>query len=95
VLILPLPNGGCIALDAAALEAARHKAADMGFGPTATAPCAASTEERWLTSEELAGLTGVGSTTWEGLAKAGKVRHLRIGKALRFLESEAREDMRA
>jgi len=62
---------------------------------SAPADPVAQSAEQWLTSAELAACTGVGSTTWEALAKAGKVRHLRVGKALRFLESEARADMRA
>lgn len=51
--------------------------------------------ERWLTSHELAAITGVGDTWWEGAAKRREVPHLRIGKALRFRLSELTEVLRS
>lgn len=90
VLVLPLPDGGCIALDTVALAAARARAAELGFGRAQTAEPSAASGERWLTSQELAAATGIGDTTWEALAKRGEVPHLRCGKALRFLLSEVR-----
>lgn len=94
VLVLPLPGGGAIALDAPQLAVARERAAALGFGKADAAPSAATVDERWLTSRELAALTGIGDTTWEALARRGEVPHVRVGKALRFRESDVRAALR-
>jgi hypothetical protein len=44
VLVLPMPDGGCIALDASALADARRRAADLGFGNPVAAPSAPAAE---------------------------------------------------
>lgn len=62
---------------------ATRQTAPIGDDPVSLA-------ERWLTSQEMAELTGIGSTTWEGLAKRGEIPHVRCGKALRFVLSEVR-----
>lgn len=90
VLIVPLPDGSCAALDASALAAARTRAQELGFKPLESKESRASYLERWLTSRELAQLIGVGDTTLEAMAARGEIPHQRIGKALRFIESEVR-----
>jgi predicted DNA-binding transcriptional regulator AlpA len=88
--------GTLIALTADELEAHRRRANDLGFGQplgsTANAaPAQPGMAERWLDSRELAALTGIGDTWWEGAAKRGEVPHLRAGKYLRFRLSEVSE----
>jgi excisionase family DNA binding protein len=55
--------------------------------PAQTMTSTAGSEERWLTSRELAQLTGVGDTSLEAMARAGRIPCIRAGKALRFKAS--------
>jgi len=82
-----LPDGRCLALAPEALRAAL--AAGEAFGLAATPPTKnAAAPERWLTSEQIAELIGVHSTTVEAMAKRGEIPSIRAGKALRFKFSE-------
>lgn len=96
LIALPLPDGRWLALTTAELQAGLSRA-QATFGPpgASAAPAPPAVAERWLTSRELAALTGVGDTTLEGLAKRGVIPSLRIGKALRFCPSEVVAALRA
>lgn len=83
-----------LALTAEELAAGRSRYEALGAGAN-VAPAQAPVAERWLTSRELAELTGVGDTWWEAMAARGEVPHIRAGKALRFRLSEVLDRLRS
>lgn len=97
LIALPLLDGRWLALTTAELQAGLSRAqATLGPPRASAAPATPGmVTERWLTSAELAALTGVGDTTLEGLAARGAIPSLRIGKALRFRVSEVVAALRA
>ena len=74
------------------IATARRRAAELGLNAEAPGNAGAGrpgdTAERWLTSKQLAEITGVGDVWWEQAAKSGRVPSIRAGKALRFRLSE-------
>lgn len=96
VLVLPLPDGGCIALDAAALAAARARAAELGFGRAQTAEPSAASGETLVDSRAMAKLLACGDTLVEAMARDGRIPSIRVGlpgrngdvKGLRFEPSK-------
>lgn len=96
LLLIPLPDGRWLGLTPEELATGQQRATDLGLatgaGPSA-APTQPTSVERWLTSAELAELTGVGDTWWEGAAKREEVPHIRAGKFLRFRLSEVLETL--
>ena len=96
-IALFLQDGRPLALSQEELAAALRRGADLGLGATAatTALAPARAVERWLTSRELAALTGVSDTWWEGAAARGEVPHMRAGKSLRFRLSDVEQTLKA
>ena len=91
LVAVPLPDGRWLALAPEVLREALDLAQSLGLGPIVArgiAPVAAHGTESWLTSEQLAAVTGIHSTTWEARAKAGEVPCKRLGKLLRFKLSD-------
>lgn len=97
LVAIPLPDGRWVALPPDALRAGLAAAAALGLGaPGAPVPSPADAKpERWIDSRELAELTGIGDTTLEAWAKAGRVPSIRAGKALRFKASEVEWALKA
>jgi excisionase family DNA binding protein len=93
-----LPNGRCIALSPEALRDAMAAAESFGLGPIAVGVEARAGEgaaERLMTSEQLAEVIGVHSTTVEAMAKSGAIPSVRCGKALRFEPAAVKAALRA
>jgi excisionase family DNA binding protein len=86
-------EGPRLALTAEELANARDRYEALAPAPCA-APAQAPVAERWLTSRELAELTGVGDTTLEAMAARSEIPHVRVGKALRFVASEVLQALR-
>lgn len=86
VVVLTLPDGTAAAFPVAALNEARHRAADLGFGQRAVQQGRDLNggTERLLDSKELGALFGINDTTVEAMAKRGLLPSIRIGRLLRF-----------
>lgn len=95
LVLIPLPGGQWAAFEpeelAEAIERARSVLPlEAGLGSTGiAAPAAPELGERWLSSKEMADLTGVPDTWWEAAARSGRVPARYLGKYLRFKPSEA------
>ncbi len=101
LFMIPL-NGQLLAFTLPDIATARRRAEALGLDPgligiAAPAPQGVADQrpERWLTSKQLAGHTGIGDTTLEGWAKQGIIPYIKAGKALRFKISEVEAALRA
>jgi excisionase family DNA binding protein len=82
-LVLTLPDGACGAFTRQELTEARARAAELGFGTSASVSAPAS-PEKLLDSKGMAALLDAHDTTLEQMARDGRVPSIRIGKLLRF-----------
>lgn len=95
VVLLPLPGGQWAAFEPEELAEAIRRArsilpAGVATGsPGIAAPTPPPSAERWLSSQEMADLTGIPDQWWETSAKTGKVPAVYAGKYVRFLPSQA------
>ena len=83
-VLVPLPDGRWLALEAGELRAALSRAEALGFGsntPPATPPVA---PVELCDSREMARALGVADTWVEAAAKSGEIPCVRVGRYLRF-----------
>lgn len=97
MIAIPLADGRYIALSPDALAQGLAAAAALpGLTVKPTwAPEPPEVAERWVTSKQLADITGTGATTLETLAKDGVIPCFRAGRTLRFKPSEVEAALRA